>query len=98
MVTLVHRTLLQHTFLSRSVSACFCRCHFDFFEAFLVKGIVNGFFQNNQEPFCKVQGCGGSPCIVPSKPLHKCDCGRVICVPGNIIRFVANEGPTAQIY
>lgn len=43
-------------------------------------------------------GFGGSLPAVPSTPLRKCDCGRVICVPGIVIRFVANEGPTAQIY
>lgn len=85
-------------FVSTDVSVCLCRWHFYFFAAFLIKGIVNDFFQNNQVHFCMVRAFGGSLPTVPSKLLRKCDCGRVICVPGNIIRFVANEGPTAQIY
>lgn len=71
---------------------------FYFFAACLIKYIVDDFFQNNQVCFCAAPGSGGSLPTVHSRLLRKCDCGHVICVPGNIIRFVANEGPTAQIY
>lgn len=84
--------------VSANVSVSLYRWHFNFFAAFLIKGIINDFFQNNQVCLCMVRDFGGSLPTAPSKPLRKCDCGRVICVPGIIIRFVANEGPTAQIY